>query len=44
MASSVIKNFVAKGLFKKKGAIASSKAVDFSANILEQRIKKQAKL
>ncbi len=39
MASSVIRNFVAKGLFKKKGAIASSKAVDFSANILEQRLK-----
>ncbi len=40
MASSVIKNFVAKGLFKKKGAIASSKAVDFSANILEQRLRR----
>ena len=39
MGSSVIRNFIAKGLFKKKGAIASSKAVDFSANILEQRLK-----
>ena len=39
MATSVIKNFIAKALFKKKGAIASSKAVDFSANALEQRIK-----
>ena len=39
MATSVIKNFIAKALFKKKGAIASSKAVDFSANALEQRLK-----
>ena len=39
MATSVIRNFIAKGLFKKKGAIASSKAVDFSANALEQRLK-----
>jgi len=40
MASSVIRNFVAKALFKKKGAIANNKAVEFSANALEQRIKK----
>ena len=39
MATSVIRNFIAKALFKKKGAIASSKAVDFSANALEQRLK-----
>ena len=39
MATSVIRNFIAKALFKKKGAIANSKAVDFSANALEQRLK-----
>ena len=39
MASSVIRNFIAKGLFKKKGAIANNKAVEFSANALEQRLK-----
>jgi len=39
MAVTVIRNFIAKALFKKKGAIANSKAVDFSANALEQRIK-----
>ena len=40
MATSVIRNFIAKALFKKKGAIANNKAVEFSANALEQRIKK----
>ena len=39
MATSVIRNFIAKALFKKKGAIANNKAVDFSANALEQRLK-----
>ena len=39
MAATVIRNFIAKALFKKKGAIANSKAVDFSANALEQRLK-----
>ena len=39
MAATTIRNFIAKALFKKKGAIASSKAVDFSAKALEQRIK-----
>jgi hypothetical protein len=38
MATSVIRNFVAKALFKKKGAIANNKAVNFSANALEQRL------
>ena len=32
MATSVIKNFIAKQLFKQKGAIANNKAVEFSAN------------
>jgi len=39
MAAKVIINFIAKALFKKKGAIANNKAVDFSANALEQRLK-----
>ena len=39
MATSFIKNFVAKALFKQKGAIANNKAVDFSANALETRLK-----
>ena len=39
MAATVIRNFIAKALFKKKGAIANNKAVDFSANALEQRLK-----
>jgi len=39
MAATVIKNFIAKALFKKKGAIANNKAVEFSANALEQRLK-----
>ena len=38
MAASVIKNFIAKQLFKKKGAIANNKAVEFSANALENRL------
>ncbi len=38
MATSVIRNFIAKALFKKKGAIANKKAVEFSANALEQRL------
>ena len=38
MATTVIKNFIAKALFKKKGAIANNKAVEFSANALEQRL------
>ena len=39
MAATVIRNFIAKALFKKQGAIANNKAVDFSANALEQRLK-----
>ena len=38
MATSIIRNFVAKALFKKKGAIANNKAVNFSANALEKRL------
>ena len=37
---SVIKNFVAKLLFKKRGAIANNKAVEFSAKDIEQRLRK----
>ena len=37
---SVIKNFVAKLLFKKRGAIANNKAVEFSAKDVEQRLRK----
>ena len=37
--NSVIRNFIAKGLFKKKGVIANKKSVDFSANALTQRLK-----
>ena len=39
MAAKVITNFIAKALFKQKGAIANRKAVDFSANALENRLK-----
>ena len=39
MAATVIRNFIAKALFKKKGAIANNKSVDFSANALENRLK-----
>ena len=38
MATSVIRSFVAKAIFKKKGAIANKKAVEFSANALEKRL------
>ena len=38
MAATVIRNFIAKKLFQKKGAIANNKAVEFSANALEQRL------
>ena len=39
MAATVIRNFIAKTLFKKKGAIANNKAVEFSSNVLEQRLR-----
>ena len=39
MATSLIRNFIAKAIFKQKGAIANRKAVDFSANALETRLK-----
>jgi hypothetical protein len=39
MASSIIRNFIAKKIFQQKGAIANRKSVDFSANALEQRLK-----
>ena len=39
MASPIIRNFIAKKLFEKGGAIANRKSVDFSANALEQRLK-----
>jgi len=39
MAAKVIINFIAKALFKQKGAIANNKAVEFSSNALEQRLK-----
>ena len=38
MAVSVIRNFIAKQLFKQKGAISNNKAVEFSANALENRL------
>jgi len=38
MATTVIRNFIAKQLFKKQGAIANKKAVEFSANALENRL------
>ena len=40
MAATVIRNFIAKALFKKKGAIANNKAVEFSANALEERLRR----
>ena len=40
MAATVIRNFIAKALFKKKGAIANNKSVDFSANALEERLRR----
>jgi hypothetical protein len=39
MAATVIRNFIAKALFKKQGAIANNRAVEFSANALENRLK-----
>jgi hypothetical protein len=39
MAANVIKTFIAKALFKQKGAIANNKAVEFSSNALEQRLR-----
>ncbi len=39
MAVKVITNFIAKQLFKQKGAIANNKAVEFSANALENKLK-----
>ena len=38
MANPVVKKFIQKALFKKKGAISSAKAVDFSTNALETRL------
>jgi len=38
MAATVIRNFIAKQLFKQKGAISNNKAVEFSANALENRL------
>ena len=37
--SPIIRNFIAKKIFQKKGVIANRKSVDFSANALEQRLK-----
>ena len=39
MAAKVITNFVAKLLFKQKGAIANNKAVEFSAKDIEKRLR-----
>ena len=38
MAISIIRNYIAKQLFKKSGAIANSKAVDFSTNAIIKRL------
>jgi hypothetical protein len=38
MAISIIRNYIAKQLFKKGGAIANSKAVDFSTNAIIKRL------
>ena len=35
---SIIKNFVAKLLFKKRGAIANNKAVEFSAKDIDKQL------
>ena len=35
---SIIRNFIAKQLFKKGGSIANNKAVDFSTNALIKRL------
>jgi hypothetical protein len=40
MPAKVITNFIAKLLFKQKGAIANNKAVEFSSKALEERLKK----
>jgi len=40
MATSVIKNFIAKQIFKQKGVIGNAKSVEFSANALAERLKK----
>ena len=40
MASTIVRNFIAKALFKKKGAIVNNKAVEFSSNALEQRLRR----
>jgi len=40
MATSVIKNFIAKQIFKKKGVIGNAKSVEFSANALAERLKR----
>ena len=39
MAAKIITNFIAKQIFKQKGAIANNKAVKFSADALENRLK-----
>jgi len=36
--SPIIKNFIAKGLFKKSGVIANNKSVEFSTNALIKRL------
>ena len=38
MAAKIIENFIKMALFKKGGAIATDKAVQFSANALEKRL------
>ena len=43
MASKVIETFIKKALFKKGGAMANNKAVKFSADALEKRIKNFAR-
>ena len=40
MATKIITNFIAKQIFKQKGVIGNSKSVDFSANALEERLKR----
>jgi len=40
MATSVIKNFIAKQIFKQKGVIGNAKSVEFSANALAERLKR----
>ncbi len=38
MAAKIIENFIKMALFKKGGAIATDKAVQFSAKALEKRV------